>query len=96
MGGMNVSEATRAHQDYLELSEGILEKTFASPTFNPKPRTVGFWYEHWRQKHLGPREGKSACEVGTVTVRSEQQLIIKPVYQMHVYYLWLIFEYCAI
>jgi len=26
MGGMNVSEAIRAHQDYLELSEGILEK----------------------------------------------------------------------
>jgi len=26
MGGMNVSEVTRAHQDYLELSEGISEK----------------------------------------------------------------------
>jgi hypothetical protein len=26
MGGMNVSEAIRAHQDYLELSEGILKK----------------------------------------------------------------------
>jgi len=26
VGGMNVSEATRAHQDYLELSEGISEK----------------------------------------------------------------------
>jgi len=38
------------------------EKTFASSTFNPKPRSVGFWYEQWRQKHLGPREGKSACE----------------------------------
>jgi hypothetical protein len=25
-GGMNVSEAIRAHQDYLELSEGISEK----------------------------------------------------------------------
>ena len=30
MGGMNISEAIRAHQDYLELSEGISEKTFAS------------------------------------------------------------------
>jgi hypothetical protein len=26
MGGMNVSEAIRAHQDYLEVSEGISEK----------------------------------------------------------------------
>jgi hypothetical protein len=26
MGGMNFSKATRAHQDYLELSEGISEK----------------------------------------------------------------------
>jgi hypothetical protein len=26
-------------------------------------------------KHLGPREGKSACEVRTVTVLSEQQII---------------------
>ena len=26
MGGMNVSEAIRVHQDYLELSERILEK----------------------------------------------------------------------
>jgi hypothetical protein len=26
MGGMNVSEAIRADQDYLELSEGISEK----------------------------------------------------------------------
>jgi hypothetical protein len=26
MGGMNVSEAIRSHQDYLELSEGISEK----------------------------------------------------------------------
>jgi hypothetical protein len=26
MGGMNVSEATRAHQDYMELSEGISGK----------------------------------------------------------------------
>ena len=96
MGGMNVSEAIRAHQDYLELSEGISEKNFASSALNPKPRTVRFWYDQWRQKHLGPREGKSACEVGTVTVLSEQQLISKPVYQMHVYYLWFIFEYCAI
>ena len=43
MGGMNVSEAIRAHQDYLELSEGISEKkTFASSALNPKPRTVNF------------------------------------------------------
>ena len=68
MGGMNVSEAILAHQDYLELSEGISEKNFASAALNPKPRTVRFWYDKWRQKHLGPREGKSACEVGTVTV----------------------------
>jgi hypothetical protein len=27
VGGMNVSEAVRAHQDYLQLSEGISEKT---------------------------------------------------------------------
>ena len=72
MGGMNVSEAILAHQDYLELSEGISEKTFASSALSPKPRTVSFWYDQWRQKHLGPREGKSACEVGTVTVLSEQ------------------------
>ena len=37
MGGMNVSEAIRAHQDYLELSEGISGITFASSAFNPKP-----------------------------------------------------------
>jgi hypothetical protein len=72
MSGMNVSEAIRAHQDYFELSEGISEKTFASSALNPKPRTVSFWYDQWRQKHLGPREGKFACEVGTVTVLSEQ------------------------
>jgi hypothetical protein len=85
MGGMNVSEAICAHQDYLELSEGISEKTFASSALNPKPTTVNFWYDQWRQKHLGPREGKPACEVGTVTVLSEQKLINKSVYQMHVY-----------
>jgi len=72
MGGMNVSEAIRAHQNHLQLSEGISEKTFASSALNPKPRTVSFWYDQWRQKHLGPREGKSACEVGIVTVLSEQ------------------------
>jgi hypothetical protein len=37
MGGMNVSEAIRAQQDYLELSEGISEKTFVSSALNPKP-----------------------------------------------------------
>jgi len=26
MGGMSISEAIRAHQDYLQLSEGISEK----------------------------------------------------------------------
>jgi len=63
------------HQDYSEPSEGISEKTFASSALNSKPRTVSFWYDQWRQNYLGPREGKSACEVGTVTVLSEQQLI---------------------
>jgi hypothetical protein len=29
MGGMNVSEAIRAHRDYLELSEGISEPLLA-------------------------------------------------------------------
>jgi len=92
MGGMNVSEAIRAHQDYLDLSEGISEKkTFDSSALNPKPRTISLWCGQWRQKHLGPREVKCACEVGTVNVLSEQQLINKPVYQMHLYYLWLIF-----
>jgi hypothetical protein len=71
MGGINVSEAARAHQVYLELSEGI-KKNFATSVFNPKTRTVSFWYDEWRQKHLGPREEKSACEVGTVIVISEQ------------------------
>ena len=72
MRGMNVSEAIGVHQDYLELSEGISgEKKFDSPAVNPKPRTVNFWYDQWCQKHLGPREGKSACDVGTVTVLSE-------------------------
>ena len=61
------------------------KKTFASSAHNPKPRTVNFKYDQWRQKHLGPREGKSACEVGTGTVLSEQKLINTPVYQMHVY-----------
>ena len=62
MGGMNVSEALRAHQDYLELFEGISEKkkTFVSSALKPKPRTVSFWYDQWRLKHLGPREGKFA------------------------------------
>ena len=72
MGGMSISEAIRAHQDYLQLSEGISEKKkIASSALNPKPRTVSFWYDQWRHKHLGPREGKSAREVGTVTVLSE-------------------------
>jgi hypothetical protein len=44
MDGMNVSEATRAHQDYLELSEGIKKKNpFAISALNPKPRSVSFW-----------------------------------------------------
>ena len=75
MGGMNVSDAICAHQDYLQLSEGISEKkkTFASSALNPKRRTVDSWYDQWRQEHLGTREGKSACEVGTVTVLSEQR-----------------------
>jgi hypothetical protein len=73
MGGINVSEATRAHQDCFELPEGISEKkTFASSSLNTKPSTVSFWYDQWHQKYLGPTEGKSACEVGTVTVLSEQ------------------------
>jgi hypothetical protein len=72
MGGMNVSEAIRAHQDYLELSEGISEQTFASSALNPKPRSVRFWYDQWRQKHLGPRDGKSACEVGTIRTTHTQ------------------------
>ena len=73
MGGMNVSDAIGAHQDYLQLSEGISEKTFASSALNLKRRTVGSWYDQWHQKHLRTREGKSACEVGTVTVLSEQR-----------------------
>jgi len=49
MGGMNVSVTIRAHQDYMELSEGISEKKpFASSALNPKPRTVSFWYDQWR------------------------------------------------
>jgi hypothetical protein len=73
MGGTNVSEATSAHRDYLELSEGISEKkTLSSSALNPKPRNVSLWYDQWRQKRLGPREGKSTREVGTVTVLSEQ------------------------
>ena len=55
-------------------------KNLASSALNTKPTTVKFWYDQWRQKHLGPREGKSACEVGTVTVLSEQQLFSKLVY----------------
>jgi len=90
MSGLYVSEAIRAHQDYLELCEGI-SKTFASSALNPKARTVSFWYVQWRQKHLGPRKGKSACEVATVTVLSEQQLMNGLVYQMHVYYVRFIF-----
>jgi hypothetical protein len=88
---LELSEATRARQDYLELSEGISGKTFASSALNLKPRTVSFWYDQWRQKHLGPREGKSSCEVGKVTVLSEEWLINKAVYQMNAYYLWFIF-----
>jgi hypothetical protein len=61
------------------------KKTFASSALNPKPRTVSFWYDQWRQKHLGNREGKSACEVDTITVLSEHWLINEPDYQMHIY-----------
>jgi hypothetical protein len=57
MGGMNVSEATREHQVYLELSQGISEKkTFAGSACNPKPRTLSFWHDQRRQKHLEPTE----------------------------------------
>jgi hypothetical protein len=66
------------------------KKNFASSALNPKPRTVSFRYDQWRQKHLGPTERKSACEVDTVTVPSEQEIVDKPIYQMHAYYLWLI------
>jgi hypothetical protein len=37
MGGMNVSEAIRAQQDYLELSKEFQKKPFASSALNPKP-----------------------------------------------------------
>jgi NADH:ubiquinone oxidoreductase subunit len=74
MGGMNVWKQMRAHLDYLELSEGIPEKRKAwlAVLTTPRPRTVSFWYDQWRQKHLGTTEGKSACAVGTATVLSEQ------------------------
>jgi len=42
MGGMNVSEAIRARQDYLELLKEFQEKNFASSALIPKPRTVTF------------------------------------------------------
>jgi len=37
MGGMNVSEALRAHQDYLELFEGISEKKKPSLALRSNP-----------------------------------------------------------
>jgi len=37
MGGMNVSEAIRAHQDYLELFEGISEKKKPSLALRSNP-----------------------------------------------------------
>jgi len=75
MCGVNISEAIRAHQDYLEPSKVISGKkknTFATSTLNPKAKIVICWYDQWRQKNLGPREGKSACEVGKITVLSEK------------------------
>jgi hypothetical protein len=38
MGGMNVSKAIGAHQDYLELSEGIIEKKLCYLCTQPQPK----------------------------------------------------------
>jgi len=62
--GMNVAEASKSHQDYLELAtEANLEATLANAAVNPKSKTIQWWYDEWRKLNLGGRTGEHMLDV---------------------------------
>ncbi|XP_077289519.1 uncharacterized protein LOC143913534 [Arctopsyche grandis] len=49
---MSVAEAIRRNAAFLKEEFGDVNKLMVNANYNPKPRTVAYWHEKWRKKHL--------------------------------------------
>lgn len=51
------------HESKIELEFGPNCEELANASINPKYRTVRFWYDQWKQIHLGPASGVGVVQV---------------------------------
>lgn len=51
------------HESKIELEFGPNCEQLANDSINPKYRTVRFWYDQWKQIHLGPASGVGVIQV---------------------------------
>ncbi|KAL5239487.1 hypothetical protein ACI65C_006897 [Semiaphis heraclei] len=61
--GLGISESSSMHESKIELEYGPNCEQLANASINPKYRTVRFWYDRWKQIHLGPASGVGVIQV---------------------------------
>ncbi|XP_077302780.1 uncharacterized protein LOC143923130 isoform X2 [Arctopsyche grandis] len=59
---LRVANAMRAHSNYLRDEEGANEKMLANGFYNPKKRTICYWYELWMKTNIALRNGISMIQ----------------------------------
>ncbi|KAL4085250.1 hypothetical protein QTP88_027109 [Uroleucon formosanum] len=61
--GLGIAESSSMHESKIELEFGPNCEQLANDSINPKYRTVRFWYDQWKQIHLGPASGVGVIQV---------------------------------
>lgn len=63
--GFGIKESIEYHETKLEIKFGENSDQLANSSYNPKYRTVNYWYELWRKRNLGSRDEIGVVEVPT-------------------------------
>ncbi|KAF0744067.1 zinc finger MYM-type protein 1-like, partial [Aphis craccivora] len=62
--GLGISESIKIHEEKIELKYGINSTELANAHINSKYRTVRYWYDEWKEIHLGPLDGNGVFQGG--------------------------------
>ncbi|GBM33471.1 hypothetical protein AVEN_55791-1 [Araneus ventricosus] len=74
--GMGPAESSKYHTQILERNPALQPSDLANSRINPSKRTVAYWHEQWRLRHLGPRNEHDVIEIST-------PIASRPIFRIH-------------